>query len=180
MNIILIGARGAGKSKVSRSLSKQSEIPVVSTDSVAVYETGGIPIPKFVENNGWKAFRELEYSILQKLQNANGIILDCGGGILFDLDESGNEVLSERKLDLLRKIGRIVYLERGIEELVEKVKGDKTRPDLSKITTYRSILEKRLPVYQEAAHFKLNLTKLSKEEAAEKILDWIGIKSKSI
>ncbi|TGM06601.1 shikimate kinase [Leptospira jelokensis] len=178
MNIILIGARGAGKSKVSRSLSKQTEIPVVSTDSIAVYESGGLPIPEFVDKKGWKAFRELEYSILQKLENANGIILDCGGGILFDLDDSGNEVLSTRKLDLLRKIGRIVYLERGIDELVEKVKGDKTRPDLSKITSYRAILEKRLPIYQEAAHFKLNLSKLSKEEAAERILDWLGIKSK--
>lgn len=178
MNIILIGARGAGKSKVSRTLSKQTEIPVVSTDSVAVYEAGGLPIPKFVETKGWKAFRELEYSILQKLINSDGIILDCGGGILFDLDETGNEIVSQRKLDLLRKIGRIVYLERGIEELVEKVKGDKTRPDLSKVTSYRSILEKRLPIYQEAAHFKLNLSKLSKEEAAERILDWLGLKTK--
>ncbi|EMY70185.1 shikimate kinase [Leptospira vanthielii] len=178
MNIIFIGARGAGKSKVSRSLSKKTEFPVVSTDSIAVYEAGGIPIPKFVEKSGWKAFRELEYSILQKLQNADGIILDCGGGILFDLDEAGNEVPSKRKLDLLRSIGRIVYLERGLEELIEKVKGDSTRPDLSKETSYRAILEKRLPVYQEAAHFKLNLSKLSKEEAAEHILGWLGFKSK--
>ncbi|MCW7502482.1 shikimate kinase, partial [Leptospira sp. 2 VSF17] len=37
---------------------------------------------------------------------------------------------------------------------------------------------KRLPVYQEAAHFKLNLSKLTKEEAAERVLDWLGIKSK--
>ncbi|XDD48504.1 shikimate kinase [Leptospira sp. WS39.C2] len=178
MNIILIGARGAGKSKVSRSLSKQSEIPVVSTDSVAVYEAGGIPIPEFVEKNGWKVFRDLEFSILQKLETANGIILDCGGGILFDLDESGNEIVSQRKMELLRKIGRIVYLERGIEELIEKVKGDKTRPDLSKVTSYRHILERRLPIYQEVAHFKLNLSKISKEEAAERILDWLGLKSK--
>lgn len=178
MNIIFIGARGAGKSKVSRSLSKKTDFPVVSTDSIAVYEAGGISIPSFVEKFDWKKFRELEYSILQKLENANGIILDCGGGILFDLDESGNEIPSRRKLDILRKIGRIVYLERDLEELIEKVKGDSTRPDLSKVNSYRSILEKRLPVYQEAAHFKLNLSKLTKEEAAERVLDWLGIKSK--
>ncbi|MCG6153930.1 shikimate kinase [Leptospira bandrabouensis] len=178
MNIIFIGARGAGKSKVSRSLSKTTDFPVVSTDSTAVYEAGGISIPSFVEKYDWKKFRELEYSILQKLENANGIILDCGGGILFDLDESGNEIPSRRKLDILRKIGRIVYLERDLEELIEKVKGDSTRPDLSKVNSYRSILEKRLPVYQEAAHFKLNLSKLTKEEAAERVLDWLGIKSK--
>lgn len=174
MNVIFIGARGAGKSKVSRSLSKKINYPVVSTDSVAVYEAGGLPIPKFVERKSWREFRDLEYKILQNLVHADGIILDCGGGILFDLDESGNETISLRKLQILRKIGRIIYLERDTSELVEKVKGDVTRPDLSEQKTYKSILEKRIPYYEEVAHFKVNLTKLSKEEAVERVMTWLG------
>lgn len=174
MNIIFIGARGAGKSKLSRALSKKIEYPVVSTDSIAVYESGGIPIPSFVSKHSWNEFRDLEFRILSNLQNADGIILDCGGGILFDLDETGNEYLSERKLSLLRKMGRIFYLERDTKELVEKVKGDSTRPDLSKINSYKEILTKRIPHYQNAAHYTINLSKFSKEEATQKISDLLG------
>ncbi|MDF3819921.1 shikimate kinase [Leptospira sp. 96542] len=175
MNIILIGARGAGKSKISRSLAKKIPFPVVSTDSTAVYEAGGLPIPKFVEKNGWEKFRNLEYSILEKLKNADGIIVDCGGGILFDLNEEGQEILSHRKLEILRNLGKIVYLERETNELIEKVKGDATRPDLSKLNSYKSILEKRIPYYEEAAHYKINLSKKSKEEAVESIIKWLGL-----
>ncbi len=177
MNIILIGPRGVGKSKVSRALSKLTGLPVVSTDSIVVYETGGKSIPTFVERNGWKKFRELEYSILKKLENAEGIILDCGGGIIFDLDEDGNEFQSERKLDLLRKMGRIILLERDEKELIAKVEGDKTRPDLSKTKEYSEILGRRLPSYQKSAHFRIDASGLRKEEIAEKIVQWLGFKN---
>jgi len=176
MNIILIGPRGVGKSKISRSLAKLTGQPVISTDAIAVYENGGVSIPSFVEKNGWRNFRDLEYSILLKLANADGIILDCGGGIIFDLDEHGNEILSQKKLSILRKIGRIILLDRDFDELVEKVVGDKTRPDLSKSKEYSEILLRRLPHYQESAHFKIDTTDLRKEEIAEKILLWLRIK----
>lgn len=173
MNIVLIGPRGVGKSKISRALAKATGLPTVSTDSVIVYENGGVSIPKYVEKNGWKKFRELEYSVLKKLENAEGIILDCGGGILFDLDRDGNEILSESKLALLRKIGRIILLEKDVQELIAKVEGDKTRPDLSKTKEYSEILTRRLPHYQKSAHFKIDTTDLRKEEITEKILFWL-------
>lgn len=176
MNVILIGARGVGKSKVSRALSKKTEMPVLSTDSLAVYEAGGISIPEFVKEKGWKEFRKLETQILQNLQKANNVIIDCGGGILFDLDPEGQEIASELKMDLLRSLGRIIYLEKDIEELLEKVKGDKTRPDLSKSTPYRSILEKRLPIYRQTAHKVVKADTLSKDEIAGEILDWLGLR----
>ncbi len=177
MNFILIGPRGAGKSKVSRSLSKLTNYPVVSTDSIIVYEAGGMPIPKYVDSFGWKKFRELEYAILKKLENSNGIILDCGGGVIFDLDENENEILSQRKLDILRKMGSIVLLERDFKELVEKVAGDSTRPDLAKNKMYEDILKRRLPYYQQSANIKINASNLKKEEIAQQILQKFGWKS---
>jgi shikimate kinase len=176
MNIILIGPRGVGKSKVSRALAKITDYPVVSTDSVIVYENGGKPIPSFVEKFGWAKFRDLEYAILQKLQDASGIILDCGGGIIFDIDADGHEILSERKLSILRKMGPIILLEQDLEELVAKVKGDKTRPDLSIKENYSQILSQRLPHYTESAHFRIYTQGLKKEETAEKIAQLLKLK----
>ncbi|GBF51867.1 shikimate kinase [Leptospira ryugenii] len=169
MNLILIGPRGVGKSKVSRSLSKLLQFPVVSTDSVAVYEEGGLSIPEIVNKHGWKHFRELEYQILKKLEYAHNLILDCGGGILFDLAEDETEIISQRKLHLLRKIGKIILLERDFDELVGKVIGDKTRPDLSNKKAYSEILTKRLPLYREAAHHICQADGKSKEEIAKEI-----------
>jgi shikimate kinase len=112
LNLAFIGPRGVGKSKLSRKLSKMTGMSVVSTDMIAVYELGGVSIHEFIKNNNgdWKLFRDLEYSILQKLENSQNIILDCGGGIIFDLDESGNEILSSRKVTLLKKIARKIKI----------------------------------------------------------------------
>lgn len=180
MNLVLIGPRGAGKSKVSRALSKKIEFPVLSTDSLAVYELGGLSIPAFIEksNGNWAEFRALEKRILQKLTNAKDTILDCGGGILFDIDSSGKEAFSVEKMEMLRTLGKVIYLEKEISDLVEKVQGDKTRPDLSKTITYRTILENRLPYYRKASHFSVSMDKVSKEDAASQILSLVGWKEK--
>ena len=89
MNLAFIGPRGVGKSKLSRKLSKMTGMSVVSTDMIAVYELGGVSIHELIKNNNgdWKLFRDLEFSILQKIENSQNIILDCGGGNIFGLDE---------------------------------------------------------------------------------------------
>ncbi|WCL47628.1 shikimate kinase [Leptospira sp. GIMC2001] len=176
-SIALIGPRGVGKSKISKRIGKKLDFPVLSTDSIAVYELGGISISQFVTekcNGDWRAFRDLEFQILTKLENAKGIVLDCGGGIIFDLDKDGNEIVSERKLNLLRKIAKVVFLDDDVKDLVEKVVGDKSRPDLSKSEHYEQILKRRLPLYKDAAHYRLHLGGMKKEEAASRIVELVS------
>ncbi|RHX89104.1 shikimate kinase [Leptospira stimsonii] len=174
-NFALIGPRGVGKSKISRKLSKITGMPVISTDMIAVYEIGGISIPEFIQrNNGnWKSFRDLEFRILERLKNASGIILDCGGGILFDLDLKGNEILSERKTELLKSIATVVGLSRSTEVLVEKIQNDPTRPALSAVASYRNILESRLPHYESVSDHYLSIDDLKVEEICDRILQKI-------
>lgn len=169
MNVIIIGPRGVGKSKVSRKLSKISNMSVISTDMVACYELGGKTIPQFIKEckGDWRPFRELEFQILQKLISAQGIILDCGGGILFDLNESGKEILSTRKIDLLRKIGKIIALNQKISYLKEKVKEDSSRPNLSDTESYEQILQRRIPLYNSIADIQLYIDDMEIEEVAK-------------
>ncbi len=174
-NLALVGPRGVGKSKIAKRISKLTGLPVLSTDSIAVYELGGISIPDFIRscNGDWKAFRDLEYRILEKLSGAKGIILDCGGGILFDLDESGTEIPSQRKIQILRSIAEIVFLDDDPKKLLEKVKGDISRPDLSQKESYKSILERRYPTYKESSHFRMYLSGMKKDAAARKIIELV-------
>ena len=181
MNIALIGPRGVGKSKVSRKLSKLSGMPVVSTDMVAVYELGGKSIPKFIEDckGDWRPFRDLEHKILNQLADANGVILDCGGGILFDVDAAGQEIISTRKLEILKNISTIVGLNQKISFLKEKVKGDSTRPSLSALESYEKILLRRIPIYQASSHHFLNIDDMEVEEVAEWIYKNLILQSKN-
>ncbi|MBM9576110.1 shikimate kinase [Leptospira sp. 201903070] len=174
-NFALIGPRGVGKSKISRKLSKITGMPVISTDMIAVYEIGGISIPEFIQKNdgNWRPFRDLEFRILEKLKTASGIILDCGGGILFDLDSNGKETPSQRKTEILKSIATVFGLSRSIEVLVEKIQNDPTRPALSAIASYRSILESRLPYYEAVSDHYFQIDDLKVEEICDRILQKI-------
>lgn len=147
-------------------------MPIVSTDMIAVYEMGGVSIPEFIQKNegNWKTFRDLEFQILVKLKTSQGIILDCGGGILFDLDTKGKETLSNRKIELLKSIAVVFGLSRPMEVLVEKVQNDPTRPPLSTLDSYRNILENRLPHYRSVSDYYLEIDDLKVEEVCSRIL----------
>ena len=174
MNIALIGPRGVGKSKISRKLSKLISMPVVSTDMISVYETC-LSIPDQIEkaNGKWNEFRELEYQILFKLKNSKNIILDCGGGILFDVDINGNEFYSEKKVSLLKSYTKVICLNQSLDYLIEKVINDQDRPELSKINSYREILVRRLPYYKQASDIFLEVEDIDVKEVAKKISNLI-------
>lgn len=179
-SVALIGPRGVGKSRVSRKLAKFTGKTFLSTDMIACYEAGGLSIPDIIKkNNGdWQPFRELEYKILEKIfsNSTDNLVVDCGGGILFDVDSKGNEHLSERKLSLLKTHCKIILLLQPVEFLTEKMKSDPTRPSLSQVKSYEEILKRRIPHYQSAADFKFNIFKIKSEEAAEKIIETLGLR----
>ncbi|TGK59378.1 shikimate kinase [Leptospira wolffii] len=175
-NIALIGPRGVGKSKISRKLSKITGKPVVSTDMIAVYLTGGVSIPDFVKKHGgnWQPFRELEFEILSKLSSSRNLILDCGGGILFEQDSEGKETISERKVKILKENAFIISLSRKSDYLIEKIQNDPSRPPLSSVLSYKSILESRLPQYRAHSNIQIALDDRSTEEVCEEILHRSG------
>lgn len=168
MNIAIIGPRGVGKSKVSRRLSKLIGVPFITTDMMAVYINGGLSIPEYIkrQNGNWQPFRQLEFQILQHLQKAEDIILDCGGGILFDVDEFGQEFFSEQKFHLLKSLAKIVFLTRDTDYLIQKVIDDPARPSLSEITSYREILARRMPYYEKSADLIQEADGLSSKQLA--------------
>lgn len=169
MNIALIGMRGAGKSKISRRLSVMTKRDVLSSDLLIQYDNAGKPIPEIVadHNGDWRAFRDMEFSTLQKITALDGNIIDCGGGVVVDVDENGTEVYSERKIDLLRKSGRIIWLKGDISRLAAKVKGDANRPSLSETQSAEEVMRRRLPFYERAADIVIDIEGKSRKELTE-------------
>lgn len=175
-NVALIGGRGAGKSKVSRRLSKLTGWPVMSTDILVAYEAGGLSVEKIVAKEGWSGFRAREFAILEKLKLMQEVIIDCGGGILVEApaaDGSAGETFSKRKSELLRSYATLVYIKRPMSWLLEKARKDSNRPDL--VGNYVELLERRLPWYEQAADQILDLGDGAAADGAETLRDRLGL-----
>ena len=168
MNIVLIGMRGVGKTNIARRVCFLTNRPVMSTDVLVEYEVG-LPIPELVAQQGWPAFREAEYHVLRKLTTMDGLIIDAGGGIVVDLDDQGREVFSERKVDLLKANGRIVFLSGDVERLATKVAGDPRRPTLDSRTSAVDLMRSRLPFYERAADWTIDVEGKQRSDIADDI-----------
>lgn len=173
-NLALIGGRGCGKSSVSKRLARRNKhFMLFSLDALIRYERGGITIPELIEREGWAGFRDLEFEVVKRVTAfPNGALVDCGGGVVVDLDESGNEVFSTRKVEALRSTCRVVYLERDVEVMRRKVEGDANRPSLSKAEGFVEMMARRDPWYRAAADHVVECGDKSKPEITEEVLHW--------
>jgi len=173
-NLALIGGRGCGKSSVSKRLARRNKnFMLFSLDALIRYERGGITIPELVEREGWGGFRELEFEVVKRVSAfPGGALLDCGGGVVVDLDASASEIFSDRKVEALRRSCLIVYLTRDVEYLRRRIEGDSNRPVLSNDEGFTEIMKRRDPWYRAAAHHVIQCDDLSKPEITEAVLHW--------
>lgn len=150
VGVALIGMRGVGKSNISRRLGFLTKCPVLSTDVLATYESG-LSIPDLVAAQGWPAFRDLEHHIVARLTALPTAIIDCGGGIVVDLADGGNECFSERNVARLRQLGPVVWLRGDVARLVAKTAADPNRPTLDERQDALAMMARRQPWYESAA-----------------------------
>lgn len=173
-NLALIGARGCGKSSISKRLARRNRnFMLFSLDALVRYERGGITIAEIVEKEGWNGFRNLEYEVVRRVASfEGGALIDCGGGVVADVDGEGREICSERKIEALKRNSLVVYLTRDIEYLRTRVEDDTTRPALSPSEGFVEIMERREPWYRRAANQVIACDDLTKPEIADSVLRW--------
>lgn len=170
-SLALIGARGAGKSRLSRKLGKRMGRAVFSTDTQISFAAGGLTVEQIVAREGWSGFRRREYEILQTICDMENAIIDCGGGILVEAPAEGEriETFSARKARLLKEHCIVVYLKRPMSWLLEKGQVSSSRPDLGG-ESYEDLLKRRLPWYEEVADVVLDANHLGTKDLMPQIL----------
>ena len=145
MNLVLIGYRGTGKSAVARRLTTLLDRRMVSLDEEIV-RTAGMPIPDIVAAHGWSHFRDLEEAACHTFAAQDGLIIDCGGGVVERL----------ANIDSLRMSGRIFWLRATPTTIVGRIGGDSSRPSLTGSKSFteevEEVLERRTPLYERMAH----------------------------
>lgn len=162
MNLILIGYRGTGKSTLADSLHDELGMPVYHMDE-RLEERFGEKISAFVEKHGWDSFREEEQLLTEELSQMDGVILDCGGGV----------VTREVNIENLRKNGFVVWLQSSPENIAQRIGHDTNRPSLtgqkSHTDEIKDVLKERTPLYEKAADMIVGTDGRSIEECVHEI-----------
>lgn len=148
-NLILVGFMGAGKTCVGEAYAKKHGLTMVDTDYL-IREQAGTSISDIFAERGEETFRQMETKLLKKLvanreNMSERMILSVGGGL----------PLREENRNLLKELGRVVYLRVSADTVLKRLEGDTTRPllqgDNVKETVER-LIEKRNPLYEESSH----------------------------
>ena len=142
MNIILIGFMGAGKTTVGRKLANRLGYFFLDTDQ-QIEKQQGCTIEEIFRYAGEATFRDLETKLLETLQNVHNTILSTGGGMFLRL----------KNQELLKVIGKTVYLQVDRETLKQRLQCDQNRPLLQQPNWQENVnqmLQQREPVYLTA------------------------------
>jgi len=143
-NIILTGFMGAGKSAVGKRLEAALQRRFASTDEL-IEKHEKRPITDIFRDSGEAYFRDVESEAVRQLSALQGLVVDCGGGV----------VLRDENMQNLKKNGIVFYLSATPEILYQRVKGKKHRPLLNvddPEQKIRELLATREPCYRRADH----------------------------
>ncbi len=163
MNLALIGYRGTGKSTIGRLLAETLGMTYVCCDEEIVRQAG-MSIPEIVGRFSWEHFRDLESRVVADVAARDGQVVDTGGGV----------VTRAANVTVLRAGAIVVLLEATVADIVARIGATTERPSLSGTKSFtdevEEILAERRPLYEAAADFRIDTSKLSAEQAAEEII----------
>src|SRR5262249_11120042 len=108
---------GAGKSSVGSCLQQRTGLALLDTDEM-VASKFGMSIPEIFAKHGEKKFREAETKALGELAMPKQTIIVTGGGI----------VLREENVEILRRMGVIVWLDGNKDALFARASREQNRP----------------------------------------------------
>lgn len=145
-SIYLVGLMGVGKTSVGRHLAKSLGRTFLDVDQV-IEQRSGVPIAWIFDLEGEQAFRDREQAVIDELTNKEGVVLATGGGA----------VLRAENRRALRSRGCVVHLDSSVEQLLERVSKDKTRPLLQggdARSTLQRLQAERQSLYDEVADYR--------------------------
>jgi shikimate kinase len=173
MNLVLIGYRGTGKSRVGAILATRLGMPLVVMDC-EIEKRAGMSTPEIVEKWGWSRFRDLETEVARELAGRDGLIIDTGGGV----------IERPENMEALGKDGCVVWLKASVETIVPRIESCSHRPSLVAGKTFteevEEVVARRTPLYLAAARHAVDTDPLTPDEVAQKILELCGEELKRV
>ena len=169
-NIVLIGYRGTGKTAVGKQLAEVLNIKLIEMDRL-ISEKAGMSIPEIIEKYGWTRFREIESEVAEMVSKLRNCVIDTGGGV----------ILRSENVENLKKRGIIILLKADIPTISNRIQDDDQRPSLtcnkSFVEEVGDVLKQRTMMYEDAAEFCIDTSKLTLEETVNRIIRYLKTKN---
>lgn len=152
INIILIGFMGCGKSTFGKWLAHKQQMDFLDTDEF-IEKLEGCTINEIFKKQGEAYFRDLETKVLRMLLGKEE---EMGKGLIKStvISVGGGMPVREENQKLLKQIGKVVFLDTSVDELVRRLKGDETRPLLQGEDLkgrIENLMDARLDIYEDTA-----------------------------
>lgn len=176
MNIVLIGMKGCGKTTVGNLLAQSLAVPFIDCDAeiekICQQEKGEtLPFRQIFARYGTAYFHELEAQALRKIVQDGEkarFVLSCGGGT----------PLYQENQEILRKAGKIVFLDVAKDILLQRILAH----GIPAFFPYQDnpqqsldvLLAERLPIYQQCADITLHIAEDAPEAIVATILQQVG------
>ena len=165
-NVYLVGMMAVGKTTVGRHLASRLDFTFHDTDQV-IETRAGADISWIFELEGEERFRDREQQVIEELTLCEGIVLATGGGA----------VLREANRTLLRERGTVVYLQSGVDLILERTRSDRRRP-LLQVDDVRERIEtltaERGPLYESVAHLAITVDRRPPKAIAADLHDLLA------
>ena len=163
-NILLQGFMGSGKTTVSELLADKLDMELIDTDE-AIQSAEGMTVNEIFEEMGQDGFRDLEtdlagFFVSDHLADA---VISLGGGL----------PLRPENRELMKKLGKVVYLKASAETIYERLKYDDTRPLLKcddPLSRIKELMAQRESIYEESADIVIETDGKTPQEITDLIV----------
>jgi len=158
--VILVGFMGAGKSVCGRLLARRLGRCFVETDDMIIAAEGR-SIPEIFRDAGEARFRQLEAETLESLKLKSGDVIATGGGM----------PCRDGRMEALRELGTVVWLDGDVPELVARASRVGNRPMLEGRSTaeIEELYRSRRPYYR-LSHITIDTTGIGADRVVARIL----------
>ncbi len=152
---------GSGKTTIGARLSDRLGLRLLDLDREMDARLG-YSFHRLVAEQGWLAFRELEYSICKHFAAQRGAVVCLGGGT----------VRYEWNRDAVRGTGPVILLEANEETLIERVSADdrpRVTPGTDLAADIRTMWDKYADRYRGAADYVYRTDEKSLDEEIDEL-----------
>lgn len=169
-NIILCGFQHAGKTTIGKHLAAQLDKPFIDTDhliaNVYFKEHNPATARSLFQALGEANFRELEQDVIRGLRHTQNSVIATGGGSL----------LRQKNCALLKKIGKLIYVQWPMEVLKARIllHGPGAFLDAKNLDeSFYDLYTHRHAIFLQASHVQIKMENETVEEANHKIFNFI-------